>query len=117
MDVSGTIGAVLNQKSREIYSVSPDATVFEAVQLMDAKNVGALLVMDGQRLVGVISERDYTRKISSAASVPARPKSQKSCRRMCSHASARARRDMSATNDRQPHSPFAGALRMTRWSA
>lgn len=63
MDVSGTIGAVLNQKSREIYSVSPDATVFEAVQLMDTKNVGALLVMDGQRLVGVISERDYTRKI------------------------------------------------------
>ncbi len=63
MDVSGTIGAVLNQKSTEIYSVSPDATVFEAVQLMDAKNVGALLVMDGQRLVGIISERDYTRKI------------------------------------------------------
>ena len=63
MDVSGTIGAVLNQKSREIYSVSPDATVFEAVQLMDAKNVGALLVMDGQRLVGIISERDYTRKV------------------------------------------------------
>src|SRR5215212_8179832 len=63
MDVSGTIGAVLNQKSREIYSVSPEATVFEAVQLMDTKNVGALLVMDGQRLVGVISERDYTRKI------------------------------------------------------
>src|SRR6058998_4234548 len=63
MDVSGTIGAVLNQKSREIYCVSPDATVFEAVQLMDTKNVGALLVMDGQRLVGVISERDYTRKV------------------------------------------------------
>ena len=63
MDVSGTIGAVLNQKSREIFSVSPDATVFEAVQLMDTKNVGALLVMDDQRLVGVISERDYTRKI------------------------------------------------------
>ena len=63
MDVSGTIGAVLNQKSREIYSVSPGATVFEAVQLMDTKNVGALLVLDGQRLVGVISERDYTRKI------------------------------------------------------
>ena len=63
MDVSGTIGAVLNQKSREIYSVSPDATVFEAVQLMDAKNVGALLVMEGQRLVGIISERDYTRKV------------------------------------------------------
>lgn len=63
MDVSGTIGAVLNQKSRDIYSVSPDATVFEAVQLMDAKNVGALLVMDDAQLVGIISERDYTRKI------------------------------------------------------
>src|SRR6266516_2230996 len=63
MDVSGTIGAVLNQKSREIYSVSPEATVFEAVQLMDTKNVGALLVMDRERLVGIISERDYTRKI------------------------------------------------------
>src|ERR671921_517866 len=63
MDVSGTIGPVLNQKSREIYSVSPDATVFEAVQLMDTKNVGALLVMDGERLVGIISERDYTRKV------------------------------------------------------
>src|SRR6201993_5428400 len=63
MDVSGTIGAVLNQKSREIYSVSPGATVFEAVRLMDAKNVGALLVMDRERLVGIISERDYTRKV------------------------------------------------------
>ena len=63
MDVSGTIGAVLNQKSREIYCVSPDATVFEAVKLMDEKNVGALLVMEGEKLVGIISERDYTRKI------------------------------------------------------
>ena len=63
MDVSGTIGAVLNQKSSEIYSIPPDATVFEAVQLMDAKNVGALLVIDDERLVGIISERDYTRKV------------------------------------------------------
>jgi len=63
MDVSGTIGAVLNQKSSEIYSIPPDATVFEAVQLMEAKNVGALLVMDDERLVGIISERDYTRKV------------------------------------------------------
>ena len=63
MDVSGTIGAILNQKSRDIHSISPDATVFEAVQLMDAKNVGALLVMDQERLVGIVSERDYTRKV------------------------------------------------------
>ncbi len=63
MDVSGTIRAILNQKSREVSSISSDATVFQAVEMMDAKNVGALLVMDQERLVGIISERDYTRKV------------------------------------------------------
>ena len=63
MDVSGTIDAILNHKSGEIFSVSPDATVFEAIELMDNKNVGALLVMEGEQLIGMISERDYTRKI------------------------------------------------------
>ena len=63
MDVSGTIRSILNQKSSDVFSISPEATVFEAIQMMDAKNVGALLVMDQERLVGVISERDYTRKI------------------------------------------------------
>src|SRR6266581_5247981 len=63
MDVSGTIRAILNQKSREVFSISSDATVFQAVEMMDAKNVGALLVMDQERLVGIISERDYTRKV------------------------------------------------------
>jgi CBS domain-containing protein len=63
MDVGGNIGGVLNQKSGEIYSVAPDAMVFEAIKLMAEKNVGALLVMKGQKLVGVLSERDYTRKV------------------------------------------------------
>ena len=63
MDVSGTIDAILNQKSGEIFTVSPNATVFEAIEMMDNKNVGALLVMDGKKLVGMFSERDYTRKI------------------------------------------------------
>ena len=63
MDVSGTIGAILTQKRKEIYSIPPDATVFEAIEMMDAKNVGALLVMEGDRLKGIISERDYTRKV------------------------------------------------------
>ena len=63
MDVSGTISAVLGQKNREIYSISPDATVFEAVQLMANKNIGALLVVRDGRLIGLISERDYTRKV------------------------------------------------------
>jgi CBS domain-containing protein len=63
MDVSGTIGAILSQKSNDIFSIRSDATVFEAIEMMDAKNVGALLVMDGERLNGIISERDYTRKV------------------------------------------------------
>ncbi|PYI86738.1 MAG: histidine kinase [Verrucomicrobia bacterium] len=61
--MSGTIRAILNQKSDEVFSISPDATVFEAVEIMDAKNVGALLVMEQEGVVGIISERDYTRKV------------------------------------------------------
>ena len=63
MDVSGNISAILNQKTGEIYSVPPDASVFDAVSLLAEKNVGALLVMDGDKLVGLLSERDYTRKV------------------------------------------------------
>src|SRR4051812_24024159 len=63
MDVSGNISVILSQKGREIYSVSPEATVYDAVSLLAEKNVGALLVMHGDKLVGVISERDYTRKV------------------------------------------------------
>ncbi len=51
------------KKSNSIIAISPDATVYEAIELMCDKNVGALLVLDGDRLIGVISERDYARKI------------------------------------------------------
>jgi CBS domain-containing protein len=64
MSISGTVGAILNQKGRQVYSISPDATVFEAIQLMADKNIGALLVTSGEQLMGVISERDYTRKVA-----------------------------------------------------
>ncbi len=63
MDVSGTIDVILGQKPAEIFSISPDATVFDAVALMADKNVGALPVVQDGRLVGMISERDYTRKV------------------------------------------------------
>ena len=63
MDVSGNISAVLGQKSREIFSVTPDTCVDDAVKMMDEKNVGALLVMKGSKLVGMLSERDYARKV------------------------------------------------------
>jgi CBS domain-containing protein len=63
MDVSGNISVILTQKSREIFSVAPEATVFDAIQILADKNVGALLVLDGDKLVGMFSERDYTRKV------------------------------------------------------
>lgn len=63
MDVGGNIAGILSQKGGGIYSIAPDATVFEAIQMMDSKNVGALLVMKGEQLAGIISERDYTRKV------------------------------------------------------
>ena len=63
MNVTGTIDAILNQKSGEIWSVTPDATVYDAVALMAGKNVGALVVLQEGKLVGIVSERDYTRKV------------------------------------------------------
>jgi len=62
MNISGTVGTILNQKGRQVYSIAPEATVFEAIQLMADKNVGALLVTSEEKLVGVVSGRDYTRK-------------------------------------------------------
>lgn len=64
MNVSGSLTTLLKQKKAEIYSVTPNTTVFEAIQLMADKNVGALLVLEAEKLVGMISERDYTRKVA-----------------------------------------------------
>lgn len=63
MDVSGSISAILGQKPREIFSISPEATVYDAILMMDQKNVGALLVVADGELRGIISERDYARRI------------------------------------------------------
>ncbi|MEJ8811610.1 CBS domain-containing protein [Variovorax ureilyticus] len=59
-----TVAEILKAKgSSSVYSIAPSATVFEAVKLMAEKNVGALLVMEGDRIVGVVTERDYARKV------------------------------------------------------
>ena len=63
MHIPGTIESLLNQKKHGVWSVSPDSTVFDAIQLMSDKNVGALPVMTGSQLMGMFSERDYTRKV------------------------------------------------------
>ena len=57
-----TIRQILARKP-DIYAVDPDATVLDALRLLDEKNVGALLVMKGDRLVGIFSERDYARRM------------------------------------------------------
>ena len=54
---------ILREKGTAVYSISPGDTVYDALKLMAEKNVGALLVLDGDRLAGLISERDYARKI------------------------------------------------------
>ncbi len=64
MLVSGHIASILAQKKDQpVWSIAPEATVFEAIELMAQKNVGALPVLDNGHLVGIISERDYTRKV------------------------------------------------------
>jgi CBS domain-containing protein len=54
---------ILEEKGTQIYDVSPDATVYEALQIMADKNVGALMVIEGDTVAGLVSERDYARKI------------------------------------------------------
>src|ERR1051326_7654901 len=63
MEIYDTVREVLQKKRRDVWSVSPDATVYEAIELMAEKRVGALLVLEQTKLVGIISERDYARKV------------------------------------------------------
>ncbi len=58
-----TVCSILETKGSEVWWISSEATVFEAIALMDEKRVGALMVVSGGALVGVISERDYARKV------------------------------------------------------
>ncbi len=63
MQAKTTIREILQKKGHKVFSLPPDATVFEAIKIMAENSVGALLVMDGEELVGIISERDYARKV------------------------------------------------------
>jgi CBS domain-containing protein len=58
-----TVRQLLANKGNALWTIAPDASVYEALQLMAAKNIGALPVRDGERLVGIFSERDYARKV------------------------------------------------------
>ena len=58
-----TLKQLLEAKGREVYSIAPDARVFDALRLMADKSVGALIVVEGGRIAGILSERDYARKV------------------------------------------------------
>jgi len=58
-----SVRQLLEGKGTEVYTVEPDASVYDALGLMAAKEIGALLVVDGDKPVGLISERDYARKV------------------------------------------------------
>ena len=58
-----TVRELLKAKGKEIWSITPQATAYEALQVMAEKDVGALLVLDKDNLVGIFSERDYARKV------------------------------------------------------
>jgi len=58
-----TVEQILNAKGRNVYSVRSTTTVYEALKVMGEKNIGAILVIDGSDLKGILSERDYARKI------------------------------------------------------
>lgn len=61
--LSSTVGAILKRKGSGVWSMTPDQTVYEAIEMMADKGVGALLVVSGGKLAGIISERDYARKV------------------------------------------------------
>lgn len=57
------IRKILNEKGTQVYDIGPDNTVFEAIEKMADKDIGALLVMEGEKLRGIITERDYRNKV------------------------------------------------------
>ena len=62
--MADTVSLILRYKGNDVWSVSPDESVFGAMSLMAEKGIGALMVIAGETLVGIISERDYARKVA-----------------------------------------------------
>jgi CBS domain-containing protein len=63
MKVYDTVRDVLKRKGQDVWSITPDTTVYRAIEVMADKHIGALLVIVNEELVGIVSERDYARKV------------------------------------------------------
>jgi signal-transduction protein with cAMP-binding, CBS, and nucleotidyltransferase domain len=63
MELTGTIGSLIEKKGGRIWSLEPTATVYDAIAMMAEKKVGALPIIDRGQLLGIVSERDYARKV------------------------------------------------------
>ena len=63
MKLQDSVGVILKHKGSHVYSVSPDVTVYEALEKLADEDIGALVVMQDTELVGIFSERDYVRKV------------------------------------------------------
>lgn len=63
MELTGKISSVIGNKGGQVWALGPAASVYDAIALMAEKEVGALPIMDGGQLLGIISERDYARKV------------------------------------------------------
>jgi CBS domain-containing protein len=63
MEIHGTVRDILQNKGGEVWTTTPETTVYEAIRLMGEKNIGALIVVERGEVIGVVSERDYSRKV------------------------------------------------------
>ncbi|MGA3224592.1 MAG: CBS domain-containing protein [Acidobacteriaceae bacterium] len=63
MELTGKIGALLEKKGARVWSLAPTATIYDALTMMAEKGVGALPIVDEGKLLGILSERDYARKV------------------------------------------------------
>jgi CBS domain-containing protein len=63
MEIQGTVRDILQNKGGQVWTTGPDCTVYEAIGLMGEKNIGALVVVENDEVIGVLSERDYSRKV------------------------------------------------------
>lgn len=63
MELTGKIGSLVGKKTSPVWSLAPSATAYDAIAVMAEKQVGALPILDGETLLGIVSERDYARKV------------------------------------------------------